>query len=464
MTKVLDTVRKAIKRHHLLTDSSLVLVAVSGGSDSVFLLRALCALKDEFGITLMAAHLNHMLRGEEAARDAEWVKDLCDGLAVDCTVGSRNVRSYSSRNRRSLEESARECRYEFLENLRAEVGADTIALGHTMEDQAETLLLRLFRGSGATGLSAMAVRRGFLIRPLLELRRHDIKKYLDENGFEYLDDPTNLDLGFRRNLMRHRIVPSLESQLSGSIVPILARTASVLAEEDAFLEETAEHDLADIGTMTEYGLRLESGPFSRLDQARKRRLLRAAVRKLKGDLRGIGYVHIDALLQLLSSGSAGSRIDIPTMKAYRDYDHLLLSRKTAVSDAGYLRILKVPGVTFVREASLRLDSSIYSPTDGEVDYSERNKAYFDLDELTLPISVRNRRPGDRFVPFAAAESKKLKEVFIDDKVSRRLRDSTPIVVDSEGILWIPGGRRSDRAPVTGATERILCIEARKDPD
>jgi tRNA(Ile)-lysidine synthase len=299
---------------------------------------------------------------------------------------------------------------------------------------------------------------------LLKLRRHEIKEYLDQNGFGYLDDPTNLDLTFTRNLMRHRIIPSLESQLSTSLVPILARTASVLAEEDAFLEETAERDLEDIATLTEDGMRLELSTFDRLDEARKRRALRAAVRKIKGDLRGIGYVHIDALYQLLCSGSTGSRIDIPSVLAYRDYDHLLLSKSSVMSKTSYARILKVPGVTFVQEVNLRLLSSICSPAESDVDYSQRNKAYFDLDQLTLPISVRTRRPGDRFVPFAAVGSRKLKEVFIDDKVSRRLRDSTPIVVDSKGILWIPCGRRSDRAPVTGTTERILCIEARRDSD
>jgi len=464
MTGILDTVRKTVKRHHLAANGDLVLIAISGGSDSVFLLRALHALKNELGIGIRAAHLNHMLRAQEAERDAEWVLDLCDQLSVDCVVGHEDVRSYSSENKLSIEESARECRYAFLEGERERAGASRIALGHTMDDQAETLLLRLFRGSGATGLSAMAEKRGSLIRPLLGLRRGEIRKFLDENGFRYLDDPTNMDTEYRRNMIRHRILPVLESRLSVSLVPILARTASLLADEDAFLEETALSDLNDIGTVVEHGLRIDSSSFYGLNEARKRRVLRAAIRKVKGDLRNIGSVHIESLYDLLRYGSPGDRMNIPSLEAYRDYDHLLLSKSLTMPCVRFDTPLNVPGVTVVGELNLELVSSISTRGGGALDYSQKNRAYFDLDELILPISVRNRRPGDKFMPFAANEPKKLKEVFIDDKMSRRLRDSTPIVVDSEGILWIPGGRRSDRARITQTTERILCIEARKDFD
>jgi tRNA(Ile)-lysidine synthase len=330
-----------------------------------------------------------------------------------------------------------------------------------MDDQAETLLLRLFRGSGITGLSAMSPKRGSLIRPLIQMRRNEIRRFLDEKGYAYLEDPTNLDLKFKRNMVRHTIIPMLESRFNAPVVSVLARTASVLSEEDAFMEEVALRDLRELSKDVGQDLQLDAKAVGKLSEARRRRVVRAAIRKVRGDLRGIGSVHIEALVDLIRSRAPGKRIDMPSVTAYRDYDRLLLSSSPEGPTISYDKPLEVPGVTVIREADISFHSSIGKLDDTQLDYSQKNKVFFDLDGLALPISVRNRRPGDRFVPFASSEPKKLKEVFIDDKVSRRLRDSTPIVVDGEGILWIPGGRRSDRAPITETTERILCIEARK---
>jgi tRNA(Ile)-lysidine synthase len=464
MEHVIESVRTTVLKYRLLERDDLVLVAVSGGCDSVFLLRCLHMLKGEFHIRLVVAHLNHMLREDEAERDAHWVENLCAELSLDCVTGSRDVRTFSKKNDLSLEEAARICRYDFLEETRNKVHADRIALGHTADDQAETLLLRLLRGSGRTGLASMLPKRGYLVRPLLALRRQEIRDYLDGNDFQYLDDSSNADTIYTRNLIRHKIVPLIESTINPSLVPLLARTATVLSEEDAFLEAIAQEDLERIARKDGPGLRLDLEALMGIETARRRRVLRKAICAVKGNLRNIGAVHIDKVLELLEAGSSGSRISIHSLEVYRDYDSLIIAGDVPTSAPEFKKSLSVPGMTTIEEAKLSLTSSVGTAGDVEVDRSDRNRAYFDFDELLPPVFVRNRRPGDRFVPFSHTKAKKLKEMFIDDKLPRRKRDVTPIVADGGGILWIPGERRSDRAPVTSKTERVLCIEARKGTD
>lgn len=464
MDKIVESVRKTIMRNRLLEKGETVLAAVSGGCDSVFLLRSLSLLRDDLQIELKVAHLNHMLREKEAGRDAEFVKRLSRELSVGCHVESKDVKAFAEKQNLSLEEAARRCRYDFLDSARQNTAAHKIALGHTADDQAETLLLRLFRGSGITGLASMVPKRDCIVRPLLNLRRNEIREYLDRKGLPYVDDSSNLDMRFRRNIIRHKVIPMIESQINPSVVSVLARTASVLSEEDALLDARAQKDLKRVGRREGPNLRLDVKPILRMPGARRRRLLRAAVEAVKGDLRNISSVHIGKVLELIHSGSAGSRIDVHSLEVYRDYDSILLGRNLSPSAPRYERPVNVPGITIVEEVDLALLSSFTNRADVEPEHPERNKAYFDFDELLLPLSVRNRRPGDRIVPFGRRKPKKLKKVLIDDKVSRRVRDTTPIVVDRGGVLWMPGGRRSGRAAITPKTERILCIEARKSSD
>ena len=460
MDKIIQIVRRTIQKDRLFEKGDLLLAAVSGGCDSVFLLRCLCLLKDELKVELKVAHLNHMLR-KEAERDAEWVKQLSDELSVDCVVESENVTAFAQNNGLSIEEAARICRYDFLERVRRKLAADKIVLGHTADDQAETLLFRLFRGSGNTGLASMTSKRGHLVRPLLNLRRNEIRKYLDKHGFSYIDDPSNLDLKFSRNVIRHRIIPLIESSINPAVVSVLARTASILSEEDRYMEGSAQKDLSRAGKFEGPYLKLDLKTMLNMEVARRRRLIRAAIGALKGDLRNIGSVHIDKILELVDSGSAGTKINIHSLEAYKDYDSIILGRSVPISALRYERRVNIPGVTTVEEADMALLSSISNSAHAKVDYTAPNKAYFDLDHLLLPLCVRNRRPGDTLIPFAHKKAKKLKDIFIDDKLSRRKRDSIPIIVDRRGILWIPGGRRSERAALTSKTERVLCIEATK---
>jgi len=266
---------------------------------------------------------------------------------------------------------------------------------------------------------------------------------------------------FRRNIIRHKVIPMIESHINRSVVPVLARTASVLSEEDAVLDARAQKDLKRVSRQDGENIRLDTEPILRMPAARRRRVLRAAVDEVKGDLRNISSAHIDRVLELIHSGSTGSKIDLHSLEVYRDYDSILLGRNLSSFAPEYEERVIVPGVTEVKEVDLALLSSFINRTDVKLKTPEKDRAYFDFDELLLPLSVRNRRPGDRIAPFGQRKPKKLKKVLIDDKLSRRVRDAAPIIVDGGGVLWMPGGRRSGRAVVTPRTERILCIEARK---
>jgi tRNA(Ile)-lysidine synthase len=296
-------VRKTIERYALCPPGSHVLVAISGGSDSVALLFLLRDLAENGRFTLTGlAHLNHRLRAT-ADRDERFCRDLADRLHLRIAVKKEDVKGYARGRNLSVEDAARRIRYDFLEQVAAAFGADRIAVGHTQDDQAETLLLRLIRGAGLTGLAGIRPRRGRIIRPLLDARRCDLRNYLSDVGQEWIDDESNDDLTNPRNRIRHRVLPELDSAAGASTRPAIARAAGLVREDTEWLDELSERRYEQLAQPSEDGVTIEAAALAAEPPPVRRRVLLKALR-VAADGREVGLDHVEAAAAALA-GSAG---------------------------------------------------------------------------------------------------------------------------------------------------------------
>jgi tRNA(Ile)-lysidine synthase len=310
MTSLQAAVRRSLREFGVPAPGQTVVAALSGGPDSVALLHALHSAAPRMGFRVVAAHLDHGLRPASGA-DAAFCRNLAEGLGVSVHMGSADVRGRARRERAGLEDAARAERYSFLRQVAWKEGASAIALGHTRDDQAETLLLRLLRGAGSAGLGAMRPKRGDLIRPLLRISRADVLAHLAAHGLDWREDPSNADLSLRRNRVRHELLPYLEARVNPSARRTLARTAAILADEAAWFAGEAARLLPSLSRPVAGGITLDRPALRGVPTALARHVLRRALRDA-GGLRGVSALHIERLLQLaVSEGGARRRLPLP---------------------------------------------------------------------------------------------------------------------------------------------------------
>jgi len=465
-----------VRDRAVLRPGERVLVAVSGGPDSTALLLILSRLAVALDVVLFAAHFDHGLRGPSAARrERSYVETLCDRLSVPVQAGAGDTRSHARAHRFSREEAARDLRYEFLAEAAAAAGCTVVTTGHTADDQVETVLLHLIRGSGLAGLAGMAARgpwplagRGDLDvgRPLLCLRRQEADRYCRDEGLEPIKDPSNASPAFLRNRVRLELLPLLR-QYNPRIDSALLRLAEAAGADLTVLEGVASDALATNGSG--HDMVLSRARLSELPEGLRRHALRSAVRRLLGDLHDLHGDHIDALLAGLARG-VGYHLDLPRgLRFDVGYDEATLSLEQA--QAPGLRPgpssppqpcppetpLAVPGLTpwgpWLVEAEVLARTADTPPADPR-------QAWLDADVTGETLRVRSRRPGDRFQPLGLAGEKKLQDFFVDARVPRAQRDAVPLVCGEPGIVWVVGHRIDGRARVTEATSRVLRLRFR----
>jgi len=455
---LISRVRWTIRKHHLLEAKDKVVVAVSGGADSVCLVSVLLGLKDEFGISLHIAHLDHGLRGEESDADARWVEALAHTLELPITVERRDVQKRAKNEKGSLEELAREIRYAFLSEVADEVQAEKIAVGHTLNDQAETVLLSLIRGAGIRGVRGMLPRLGKVIRPLIEVSRDEVVAHLRSVGLAYREDSSNLEARFLRNRLRSELIPLMKSEFNSRVLESLSRYAELAGAEDSYLETVARGAFSSVLLRrSPTALVLDWRALARLHPALARRVVRTAIEEMKGDLRRMRSGHILSALRL----STGRRLCLPCgLVVEREYGELIISAARS-QRKGFEYALRIPGEIVVTEIGMSVvtDCPNRSWLPSDLRAPSRDEAYFDLDGLRPPLVIRNRRKGDRIRLFGMGGEKKVKDIFIDDKIARSAREKIPILSDEEGILWIVGSRRAERARITKDTTRIVRVRA-----
>ncbi len=436
-----------------------LLVAVSGGPDSVAMLHALYQLRDTFSTQLLVAHLNHSMR-PSGTSDGAFVENMVHGLGLPCVSETIDVPAYQRLHKLSPEDAARRVRYAFLQATAVEQRADRIAVGHTADDQAETLLLRMLRGTGLKGLSGIPPMRDRIIRPLIRVHRHEIMAFLERHGIPFREDPSNQLRHYLRNRVRLDLLPQLKQRYNPRVVDSLCAMADLLAADEYALQSRARKEFQSACLPSPSGqvhLRLEA--LRTLLPALQRRVLREALSELTGGLQGFTHRHITALLRLLATGSGNQRLVLPCGVAVeRRYNVLLIHRDHRPSGVHVDEPLPIPGECRIDALGITLVSRVCGREALAGPFPTGDIAWLDASKLGEDVRVRTRRPGDRFQPLGAAYSKKLKAFLIDAKIPRPVRDRLPLIVSPAGIAWVMGVRIADWAKVTPNTEQILTLE------
>lgn len=461
---IITQTKNTILKYSMLSTGDGVLAGLSGGPDSVCLLVVLDRLKEHFGINLYAAYIEHGLRPGETPAEIDFCKRLCLSLNVPFSVISVDVKSFAKERGLNKQEAARELRYKALNEAAHTAGAAKIALGHTADDQAETVIMRLLRGSGTLGLSGIPPVRKNIIRPIIGVERKEIELFLDIEQIGFLVDSSNLEDKYMRNKIRRTVMPALKG-LGPDIAITIARTADICREEDDYLElQTTKALMKLIGRKTDTSIELFILPIERMNKAVVRRIIRRAVSAVEG-LRGISFIHIEALLDLVKSGHSGDRLYLPRgVRAIKGYSTLTItSDHPATLET---QIIESPGDVIIRETSVVLNCAsidireltpLNTPSAGE-DFDSadgRRKALFDAEKLCFPLQIRSRRPGDYFYPSGFGKKKKIQDYFVDEKVPRDLRDSIPLLLSDKEIVWVVGYRTDERYRIDKNTVKAL---------
>ena len=457
----------------MLAAGDSVLMAVSGGVDSVALTKVLHILAAEYSLRLAIAHLNHCLRKEDSERDAEFVAAFARQLNIPFYLGKKDVLALRQSFHLSLEEAARKIRYEFLVETAAKYGFTKIATGHHSNDNAELVLMNLLRGSGPLGLSGMApLRDNIFVRPLIRLKRSEILTYAAENKLPFVTDVSNTDLTIRRNRIRHHLIPELEKSYNPRIIETLNRLGTILRAEDQWIEDVLSNDYNKCITFKAPGaIRLDIARITDLATAAQRRIIRRAILSVKKDLRRITLLHVDAVLSLIKRDKdvgffflpAGVRVAKNaaelTIAKYEKKRCIRNDRSAGPVVIKYQYTIPAPGASFIKEAGATI-ALVEIGTDELPDfkYVGSNIAFFDLDRLHFPLIVRNIRPGDRFSPLGVTGTQKVKKYFINNKIPERQRQICPLLLSGDEIVWIAGHRIDNRVKIVPATRRILKAE------
>jgi len=468
-----SAVRDSLRGTGVLEPGDTVVVAVSGGIDSLCLLYALHRLSAELQLSLHVAHLDHMLRGVESQEDARFVSSRAESLALPCSVESRDVAAYRDAHHCSLEEAAREVRYSFLREVAHRVDAVAVVTGHTRDDAVETVMLHILRGTGVHGLRGLEPASPYpylpqdgvhrqaltLLRPMLQVSRSEAEECCRALGLEPREDATNASPAYLRNRIRLELLPSMR-QLNPRIDDALLRLSGLAAEDDEYLASIARGLWERIATSSKDRVDIEAAAFLESSPALQARLIFEAMVLLAGTARDVTAEHIVAVRDI-AAHACGRQVDLPGSIIWRR-EHLALTafrRSSAVDSTHSLMpespvALDVPGE--VEVAGGRVTARVAAPGEGEADSS--CVAHIDAERAGNRLFVRRRKPGDRFRPLGMAGEKKLQDFMVDAHIPSDARDRIPIVCSSSHIVWVAGWRVDDRAKVTDRTRDVLRLE------
>jgi len=464
--KILDTIRI----NNLIENGEGVIVGLSGGPDSVCLLHVLNSLSETLGIKLYALHVNHMLRGGEAEEDEHYASKLCNELDIPFKAVRVDVASMANELGLSLEEAGREARYRELFEAARAFGADKIAVAHNRNDQAETVMMNIIRGSGTAGMAGMQYKRGVIIRPLLGICRTDIELYCREAGLSPRTDSSNLTGEFTRNKIRLGLFPYIKDNFGIDMVDPLCRLSAHAAQDNAFLEKCAKDAYNNVLSQKENGMvGLRGDKLLELDPAIRSRVYRLALIHVAGNSAGVGSIHYSFLDELVAKGRTGGQAELPGgIRAVFSYGILKITNSEILcagpEQTSFCRMLIIPGTVLIPELDAEITTSLVSSIDIDkyqpLGYNPFIQ-FFDYDKLNKGISIRNRQNGDVFKPIRSNGTKKLKEYMIDKKIPKEQRNRIPLICVDNEVVWIIGDKISDKFKVTENTKNVLKIEFKR---
>jgi tRNA(Ile)-lysidine synthase len=441
-----------------------LVVGVSAGVDSMVLLHLLSAYRQEFDLSLIVAHVNHGLRPEESEKEMELVKKESERLGFTFEYGQFNVKEFQKVGGISLQDAARRIRFHFLNVLLQKYNANKIALGHHADDQVETVLLRLMRGSGLKGLKGMLpIREGRVIRPLLEVWRREIESFAEEMKIPYLLDSSNLKKNYLRNQLRLSLIPLIEKEYQPNFKKIVLKTSTILREENDYLERETEESYQKIVREGKDTLSFGFSEYQSLHPAIQWRIIQKMLRRIytgemileEGEWLGVSQIY-----KKLEQPSPSFLLELPHgVCLAKRYDLVLMKKEWVKQIPPFEVELISPGRTYIEEIEKEVMIEETSRNDKFKDlYGLPNVVLLDYQNLQFPLKIRNFRPGDRFQPLGVKGTQKLKEFFIDHKIPKFERPRIPLLISGEMIAWVVGYRIDERVKITENTQKVLKVK------
>ena len=463
MWKTEQKVKVYVERFHMIEPKDTIVLGISGGADSVCLLKILARWKEAWGISLRAVHVHHQLRGEEADADEGFVRELCENEGIPCRVFHEDVQGMAQREKIGLEEAGRIARYRCFATVCEDVGGGKIALAHHQDDLAETMLHHLVRGTGMAGLCSLKPVSGNRIRPLLCLEKEEILVYLEAAGQPWRTDSSNLEDDYTRNRIRHHVLEELKTEVNPRAVRHMAQLSEELEETRAVLAQVAAEKRRQYVRKSEKGMLLAEELKKEPDLI-GRQIVHDLLKEISGKQKDFTRIHVEAVQELWNR-KVGARRDLPYgMQAIRTYDGIYLERKAekcetrdSEKNAGIQINVHSEGTESFQIGELTLTVSRTARDFGEIPEKKYTK-WFDYDRIKQTLVIRHRQPGDRICLFDGGGSKKLKDYLIDRKIPAQKRDQLWLLADGSDILWIIGDRISAAYKVTAESQRILQAE------
>jgi tRNA(Ile)-lysidine synthase len=455
---MIKKVIKTIERYKLLNKEDRVVAAVSGGPDSTALLVALAQIASLLDFSIIVAHFNHGLRGAKSDEDEKYSQELAKKMGLIFVSGKMDQKLRQKGE--SPEDFYRQQRYQFLNKVAEDYNAQKIALGHNIQDQAETVLLNLLRGSGLEGLKGiLPMREGKFIRPLIEVSRGEIIAFLSEAGISYCQDSSNESKIYLRNKIRGELIPYLKEKFNPRIEENLAQMAEILRQDDDYIGNSVQEAMKSTYIQNQSNrISLNIEYVKGLAPAIRSRLFKKILESLNPEKNGFSFSNIKTLERLAQITESGKRFSLPLgIEAKREYDNLILKRdKACLKQVDYEYPVNIPGIIHVKETNRTI--SIEKTSRDKMDRHSKNKVYLDLDKIQQPVILRNRRDGDRFQPLGMKGRQKIKSLFINRKIPRHKRNEIMLLVDQNSVIWIENMHLSDRVKISPQTINILGLE------
>ncbi|WP_416334492.1 tRNA lysidine(34) synthetase TilS [Anaerococcus sp. DFU013_CI05] len=443
-----------INKYNLIDKNDTIIIGSSGGPDSQFLIYLLNEIKNEYNLTIILAHLNHLHR-KEASFDEKLVIDTGEKLGLKVEVRKASMDEFAKVNKISPEDAGRRLRYEFFNDIASSYRNSKIAVAHNMDDQAETMLFRMARGTGLDGLAGMDYKNKNIIRPILSFKKSEILEYLKQNNISYAIDATNLENDYSRNYIRNEIFPKI-SEINPNAINNFFNLSDIIKNDLAIIDEVIDKKYKEIViNEKDYFVKFDKEEFEDISYPIKTRLIRIAIFKLTGDTKNISKENIEDFINIenLQTGKKIIKDKLVFQKNYNSYELMVLNREQ--NDSVIKKINLDEEIVF---NGRKIKTSIVFEKKEKL----KNIGYFDLDKISFPLTVRTRENGDKFRPLGMNHKKKLKDFFIDEKIDKSIRDQIPIILSNDDIIWIAGYRISEQFKVDSGTKNILKIEVEDD--
>lgn len=459
---MLNKVRSYVLEHNMLSLGDRIVVGVSGGADSICLFDVLIKLSKEYDLSLFVVHVNHGIREEEASIDQGFVEEFCKKHNIAYSSVKKDVVSIAKKEGLSEEEAGRNVRYQAFKDFYIKNKCTKIAVAHNKNDNAETFLFNLFRGSGITGLTGIPPVRDSIIRPLLCLEREEIELYLSEKQIPYRIDSTNLTQDYSRNKIRNKILTYGKEEINNGIIEHISNSTRMLKEIESFILNNVKDAFEKIVYEEEEKYSINTNEFNKLDIVIKKELVREIIKRLTNSLKDIDSTHIEMILDL-SDKQVGKSLDLPYgIIALKGYDNIAFGKNYKNKKKEQKRELEpinlqIPGSISLPHSKNIITTKLKEYQKGIEIPKQGYTKWFDYDKIENTVLLRTRQEGDFIQINSKGNRKKLKSLFIDDKIAKENRATVPLITDGSHVIWIIGGRISEKYKLTENTKTILEI-------